>query len=157
VGVHEEVADRGLAEQLVHAGDVAALAEPHPGGAAAEVLLVEVRGDVDLRAQGGPVPVQEGEEAVGGGGGDDLEPVRVAQAAEGPHQIPVVAAPRVAQRLEPVEVHAGEAVVVGLGPRPVELLLGQLDELVEVLRVARLQEVVRHHADERRGERDVQR
>ena len=83
VGVDQEVADAGLAQQLVAARDVAALAQPHAARAPAQVLLVEVRRGVDLGAHGRPVAVHHGEEGVGGGRGDDLHPPRVLQLAEG--------------------------------------------------------------------------
>ena len=73
VRVDEEVADRRLAQQLVDARDVAALAEPHAARAVAEVALVEIGGDVDLGADGGPVAVHEREEGVRRGRGDHLD------------------------------------------------------------------------------------
>src|SRR2546427_8368065 len=41
VGVHEEVADRRLAQQFVDARDVAAFRQPHAARAAPEVPLVD--------------------------------------------------------------------------------------------------------------------
>ncbi len=154
VGVDEEVADSGLAQELVDGGHVAALAEPHAGRPAAEVLLVEIRGHVHLRPDRRPVAIHQREEGVRGGGGDHLQPAGVAQLPERAHQIAVVAAPGVAQRQEAIAVHPCQPLVVGLGLRADDLLLAELDQLVEVRRVARLQQVVRHHADQRGRERD---
>ena len=64
VRIDEEVADGRLAQQLVDAGDVAALAQPHAARAVAEVTLVEIGGDVDLGADVGPVAVHQREERV---------------------------------------------------------------------------------------------
>ena len=151
--VDEEVADRRLAQQLVDAGDVAAFAQPHAARAAAEVLLVEVGGDVDLGADVGPVAVHQREERVRRRRRDDLDAARLLQAAERAHQIALVAAPGVAQRLEAIVVHVREPVVVRLGLGAFDLLLGELDQLVEVLGVAELQQVVGQHRDQRRRQR----
>ena len=58
-------------------------------------------------------------------------------------------------------VHVREALVVRLGLGPLDLLLGQLDQLVEVLGVAELEQIVGQHRQQRRrnrhggAERDV--
>ena len=96
MGIDEEIPDRGLAQQLVDSGNVAAFREPHSSWTAAEVALVQVGRDVHLGAQRCPVAIEKRKERVGGRRGDDLESTRLLQAAKGPHQIPVVAAPGVA-------------------------------------------------------------
>ena len=154
MGVHEEVADRRLAQQFVDARDVAAFRQPHAARAAPEVPLVEVGRDVHLGAQPCPVAIEERKKGVGGRGGDDLEPARLLKAAKRSHQVPFVTAPRVANRLEAVPIHLRQAMVVRLGTRPVELLFGKLDQPVEIEGVALLQEIVGEHRDERRRERD---
>ena len=154
VGVDEEVADRRLAQQLVDAGNVAAFREPHPPRTAAEVALVQVGGDVHLGAQRCPVAIEKRKERVGGRRGDDLESTRLLEAAKGPHQVPLVATPGVANRLEALPVHLRQPVVLGFGARAVELALGELDQTVEVTGVSLLQEVVGEHRDERCRERD---
>ena len=154
MGVDEEVPDRRLPQQLVDAGHVAALREPHAARATPEVPLVEVGRHVNLGAQRRPVAIEERKEGVGGGGGDDLHPTRLLEAPERADQVPLVGAPGVANRLEAIPVHLGQTMVVRLGPGPLELLLGELDQAVEVARVALLQEVVGEHRDERRRERD---
>ena len=75
------------------------------------------------------------------------------QAAERAHQIALVAAPGVAQRLETIVVHVREPVGSAARAGPVDLLLGELDQLVEVLGVALLQQVVGQHRDQRRRQR----
>ncbi len=154
MGVHEEVPDRGLAQQLVDARHVAALREPHAARATPEVPLVEIGRHVNLGAQRRPVAIEERKEGVGGGGGDDLQPARLLEAPERADQVPLVGAPGVANRLEAIPVHLGQTMVVRLGSGPVELLLAELDQPVEVAGIALLQEVVGEHRDERRRERD---
>ena len=154
VGVDEEVADRRLAQQLVDAGNVAAFSEPHPPRTAAEVSLVQVGGDVHLGAQRCPVAIEKRKERVGGRRGDDLESTRLLQAAKGPHQVPLVAAPGMANRLEAIAVHLRQPVILGFRACAVELALGELDQTVEVTGVALLEEVVGEHRDERCRERD---
>ena len=73
VGVDEEVADGGLAQQLVDARDEAALAQPHAARAVAEVAFVQIRRDVDLGPDGGPVAIHQREEGVGRRRGDHLD------------------------------------------------------------------------------------
>ena len=82
VGVDEEVADRRLAQQLVDAGDVAALAQPHAARAVAEVLFVQIGGDVDLGADVGPVAIHQREEGVRRRRGDHLDATRLLQQVE---------------------------------------------------------------------------
>jgi hypothetical protein len=118
------------------------------------VPLVQIGGDVHLGAQRCPVAVERWEERVRGGGGDDLHASRLLEVAKGPHEVPVVAAPRVAQRLEAIAVHARQAMVVRLRACPVDLVLRELDQPIEVARISLLQEIVREHRDERRRERD---
>ena len=154
VGVDEEVPDRRLAQQLVDARGISAFREPHPPWPAAEVPLVQVRRDVYLRAQRRPVAIEQWKKRVGGRGGDDLEPTSLLEAAKGPHQIPLVAAPGVTNRLEAIPVHLRQPVVLRLGARAVELSFGELDQTVEVTGVALLQEVVGEHRDEGCRERD---
>jgi hypothetical protein len=154
VAVHEEVANGHLAQQLVDARHVAALAQPHAGGATAEVLFVEIRRRVYLRAQRGPVAVHEREEGVSGGRRDHLEPALILQATEGAHQVALVAAPGVAQAEEAIVVHLGQAVVLRLRLGPLQLLLGQQDQIVQVVGVPGFEQVVGQHADERRGQRN---
>ncbi len=150
MGVHEEVPDRRLPQQLVDARHVAALREPHAARATPEVPLVEIGRHVNLGAQRRPVAIEERKEGVGGGGGDDLHSTRLLEAPERADQVPLVGTPRVTNRLEAIPVHLGQAMVVRLGPRPLELLLGELDQPVEVPRIALLQEIVGEHRDERR-------
>ena len=64
-----------------------------------------------------------------------------------------MAAPGVAQRLEAVVVHVRQPLVVRLVPGAVDLAFGELDELVEVLGVAELEQIVGEHRDERRRQR----
>ena len=61
-----------------------------------------------------------------------------------------MAAPGVAQALKAVVVHLGQAVVLRLVLGPIELFLGQKNEVVQVIRVAHLEQVIREHRDERR-------
>src|SRR5450432_273046 len=154
VRVDEEVPDRGLAQQLVDAGHVAALAEPHAARAVAEVVLIEIGRDVDLGADVRPVAIHEREERVRRRRRDDLDAPRGLQPLESAHEIAVVRAPGVAQATKPVVIHVREAVVVRLGLGALDLLFTELDELVEVLRVPDLEEVVGQHRDERRRQRD---
>ena len=63
-------------------------------------------------------------------------------------------APGVAQPMEAVHVHLGEALVVRLGAGALEFLARQDDEVVEVLGVPLLEQIVRQHRDERRRQRD---
>jgi hypothetical protein len=154
VGIDEEVPDRRLPQQLVDARHVTALREPHAARATPEVPLVQVGRYVNLGAQGRPVAIEKWKERVGGSGGDDLHPTRLLEAPERADQVPLVGAPGVANRLEAIPVHLGQTMVVRLGPGALELLLGQLDQAIEVARVALLQEVVGEHRDERGRERD---
>ena len=124
-----------------------------PRRAAPEVALVEVGRRVDLRANRRPVAVHQREERVRRGRGDDLEPPDVLQCAERPHQVAVVAAPGVAQTAEAVAVHRRQTVVLRLGLGALELLLGELDQIVQVLGVALLEQVVGQHRDQRRRQR----
>jgi hypothetical protein len=150
VRVDEEVTYGGFAEQLVDAGDVAAFAQPHAARAMAEVLLVQVGGDVDLGADVRPVAIHEREEGVRPGRRDDLDAAGLLQQPERAHQIAFVAAPGVAQRLEAVVVHVRQPLVVRFGLRAFDLAFGELDQLVQVLRVAELEQVVGEHRDQRR-------
>src|SRR5208282_5684021 len=68
-----------LAHQLVDSGHVAALAQPHPLGPPAEEALVDARRRMDLRAEGGPVAVEQRKERVRGRASDDLEATGVLQ------------------------------------------------------------------------------
>ena len=153
VRVHEEEADPLLAHQLVHARHVAALAEPHPLRPPSEEALVEVGRRVNLRAERRPVAIEEREERVRRRARDDFEAPRVLQRAEAPHEVALVAPPAVADLVEPVAVHLRQLVEgVVLASRAVDLLLGELDELVELLAVPLLQQLVGHHRQERRAE-----
>ena len=154
MAVHEEVADRRLAQQLVDARHVTTFAQPHAGRPAAEVLLVVVGGHVHLGAQGRPVAVEQWEEGVRRRRGDDLEPARVLQLAERRHDVAIVAAPGVAQAVEAAAIHLGQAMVLGLGLGALQLLLGEQDQIVEVVGVAHLEQVVGEHRDERRRQRN---
>ena len=103
VRVDEEVADARFAQQLVDAGDIAALAQPHAPRAAAEVLLVEVGGDVNLGAHAPPsCGPCSGKKACVAVTVMTSRHARVLQVAEAPDQVALVAAPGVAQRLEAV-------------------------------------------------------
>ena len=87
------------------------------------------------------------------GAGDDLEAPRVLQRAKAAHEVPVVAPPAVADLVETVAVHLCQLVAGAvLAPGAVDLLLGELDERVDLARVALLEQVVRHHRQERRAE-----
>jgi hypothetical protein len=153
VRVDEEVADGRLAQQLVDAGHVPALAQPHAARPKPEVTLVQIGRGVHLGSNGGPVAIHEREERVRRRRGDDLDAPCRLQPLEGAHEITLVAAPHVAQRPEAVVVHVRQPVVVRLALRAIDLLLTELDELVQVLRVANLQQVVGQHRDERRRQR----
>ena len=112
VRVDEEVADALLAQELVDAGHVAALAEPHALRAPAEEALVDVcaavwicaRKAAQLRSSSGKngcVAVQVMISSLPG----------VLEGAEAAHEIAVVAAPAVADLVEAVAVHLRQLVV----------------------------------------------
>ena len=148
--VDKEVADRGFAQQLVDARDVAAFAEPHAARAPTEMLLVQVGGGVNLSAHRRPVAVHQREEGVGRRGRDDLEIPGVLQLAQRLHEVSVMATPRVAHLAEAVPIHLGELAIVRLVLGSPNFLLRERNQIIEVLGVARLQEVVRQHAEQRR-------
>ena len=92
VGVDEEEAQPLLGEQLVEAGVVAALGQPDAGRVARRSGAGGWRrGHRDLGPHRLRVHLHQRQEAVGGAAGDELEAARLLQAAEGGHQVAVVA------------------------------------------------------------------
>jgi hypothetical protein len=153
VRVDEEVTDRRLAQQLVDARHIATLAEPHALRAAAEMLLVQVCRGVHLRAHRGPVAIHQREVRVRGGSRDHLDVPGVLELAQGEHEVALVAAPGVPHLAEAVAIHLGQALVVRLVLGAANLFLGERDQIIEVLGIARLEQVIREHAQERRRHR----
>ncbi len=155
--VDEEEANPLLTQELVHAGHVAALAKPHTLRAPTEEALVDRCRRVHLSAKSCPVAIEQREERVGGRARDDLESPGVLQRAVRLDEIAVVPSPAVANLVEAVPVRLRELVEGPVfAPRPVHLFFGELDELVDLLRVPLLQKIVGHHREERRAERQGQ-
>ena len=142
--VDEEVPHRRLAQQLVDAGHVAALAEPHAARPAAEVALVESARRCTWARSAAQLRSISGKKACVARG-DDLEPAAVLQPPERAARGRLVAAPGVAQAAEAVAVHVREPVVLRLRPGALELLLGERDQVVEVLGVPLLQQIIGQH------------
>ena len=153
MGVDEEESNPLLAHQLVHAGNVSALAEPHPLRTSAEQALVYARGRVNLCAEGGPVPIEQGKERVRRRAGDDLQTTGVLQRSKAAHDVAFIPSPAVANLVEAMPVHLRELVKGAVfPPGAVDLLLRELDECVDLLRVSLLEQIVGHHRQERRAE-----
>ena len=152
MGIGEEVLDTRFLEVLVDAGVVAALGQPDAAGTAAEMLLVGLGGDHDLGADGLRGDAHQGQEAVGGGAGHDLEHAQVLELLEGRDQVALVLVDEGVTGLpEEIQVVAGEVVEMTIEAGPLDLLGRQLDQLVEVVDVAALEQGIREHRDQGRG------
>ena len=116
--------------------------------------FVKVRRRVHLRPYRGPVAIHQWEKRVRRRRRDHLHPPGVLKAPKRVHQIALVAAPGVPQALKPVGIHLRQAVILRLGTGPLELLAAEDDEIVEIRRVAFLQQIVGQHRDQRRRQRN---
>ena len=137
---------------------VAALRQPDAGGVAAEVARIVLAPP----PAPGPAPprarVHEGQEPVGRPAGDDLELARVAVLAERAQEVGVVRSRKTTAGVELVEVEPRDVVeplVLSPGARR-SPAPPSVDQPVEVAVVARDEQLVRHHRDERRGQRHGQ-
>ena len=99
------------------------------------------------------------QKAVGRATGDDLEGAGVLEALEAAHQIAAVAIVEQApQMIVALAVVPGERAEVRIAARAVDFLVAELAERVEPLGVARHEQLVAQHADQRRrqGHRDAE-
>ena len=158
VRLEEAEADARFTQVHLVARHVAALRQPDADGVAAEAAVVVLRGDVHLSPHGLRDRVHQREEAVRGAARDHLELAGVGVLAERPEDVRAVdLAEDPAHVRELVQVEPGELVqprLLALGA--LDLAPRELDEPVHVPLVARDQELVRHHRDERRRQRHRQ-
>ena len=158
VRVDEEEADVLGRQVLVDPRRVPAFGQPDAARIAAEVHPVVRAGHLDLRADGLGMDHQR-QKAVGRATGDDLEGAGVLETLEAAHQIAAVAIVEQApQMIVALAVVPGERAEVRIAARAVDFLVAELAERVEPLGVARHEQLVAQHADQRRrqGHRDAE-
>src|SRR5262245_13463655 len=93
--------------------------------------------DLDLGADGVAIHLHEGQKAMRGAAGDDLELARLEETAKTMDEVVAVLAHEdMLGPLEAVVVHVGQVMDLWLPARPLDLLAGQCDQVVEVAQVA---------------------
>jgi len=153
VRIDEEEADVLRRQIAIDPRGIPALGQPDAAGVPAEMHPVMHAGDLDLRADRLLVDHQ-GQKPVGSAAGDDLHRPRVLQALEGADQVPAVSiVEQAAQMVEALAVMPGERSELRIRARAVHLLVAELAEQVQPLRVARHEQLVAQHSDERRRQR----
>ena len=88
VGIQDEPADVGLLQEHFDAGGVGAFRQPDAARIAPETTAVMIARGENLRAEGRRMVGQQRQQAVRGGGGDDLQQARVLKPLEGLTRLP---------------------------------------------------------------------
>ena len=153
VRIDEEETDVLRCEVAIDPRSVAALRQPDAARIPPEMHPVMHAGDLDLRADRLLVDHQ-GEKTVGGAASDDLHRPGVLKALEGAHQIPAIPiVEEAAQMVEVLAVMPGERAELRVRAGAMDLLVAELAEQVEPLRIARHEQLVAQHSDQGRRQR----
>src|SRR5262249_40650008 len=133
VRIGKEIADAGVAQQLIDPLDVTALRQPDPLRPAAKVPLKLARADLDLGSHGVAVDVHQRQEAVRGATRNQLQLAGFEEAAETVEQIVAILRDKhLARPTEAIMIHPGQSVELGLPARSLDLLAGERDQIVKV-------------------------
>ena len=152
--VHDEPADVRLLQHMLHAIHVGALGQPDAARVLPEAFAVMIARGQDLRADGRRMRGQQRQQSMRRRRGDDFQFARVLKLAERADEIAVIAEIILAQPHEPLVIEEREFVIRAVPVGAVNFLFSELDQSVEMLLVAVLQEPVAQHGAERGREAD---
>jgi hypothetical protein len=155
VGVHQEVADALFRQEVLHSFVVAALRQPDPVRAPAEMAL-ELRGpDGHLGPDRFRVGPKDRQQPVGRRAGHQFQAPGVRHAPEGPNQVPPIPVHVLVTHVrQAVLVEAGHRQQVRIVPEPPGLPAGQFQRPLDVPLEPPLVMGILHHG--RQGRRDHQ-
>ena len=153
VSIHNKPAQAGVSEDVLEAIEVSAFREPDTAGFPAKAVPIIRASDKYLRPDGRRV-LKQRQHRMRRGAGDYFDIAKVLVFSEFPNEIPLAGQVELAGTTEPIKVKAREFLEGRFPLSAVHFLLGQLDEVFQVLAVSLLEQRIEKHGAKRGTERE---